>query len=97
MKRSATGEDYTLSENGLSYCEAMLDKGVLKDGTPVCAAIVVLAETDWKNPHHQLKLVNSWSAFVMRERLNGLPPYPGKHGAYWWVTADKLMDGDEAF
>ncbi len=50
VKRSATGQDFALSEAGLLYLETVLAKGSLKDGTPVSAAFVVLADIDLRSP-----------------------------------------------
>jgi hypothetical protein len=101
VKRSFAGVDFALSEAGLCYIEAMLHKGALKDGRPVRAAFVVLADVDLRSPDlrssRQLKLVSYLSAKERRECLNGQPAYPGKFGPFWWITADTLIDGDEAF
>lgn len=96
VKRSFTGQDFALSEAGLCYIEAMLNKGSLKDGKPVRAALVVLADIDLKSPR-KLKIVRYSTAHKIRERLNGQPAYPGKFGLFWWITAGTLIDGDEAF
>jgi hypothetical protein len=48
VKRSFTGQDFALSEAGLIYLETMLAKGTLKDGKPVRAALVVLADNDMR-------------------------------------------------
>jgi hypothetical protein len=96
VKRSAEGQDFALSEAGLLYLEATLDKGTLKDGMPVRTAFVVLADIDLSRPR-QLKLVSYSSAEETRKRRNGFLPCPGKFGAYWWITADTLMDEDAAF
>jgi hypothetical protein len=98
VKRSMRGEDFALSEAGLLYVEAALDKGALKNGSkPVRAAFVVLADkTDFRSPY-QLKVVRYSSAQVTRNSLNGLPPYPGRTGAYWWLSANGLSPQDDAF
>ena len=96
VKKSVSGQDYALGETGLVFIEAMLAKGTLMDGKPVRAAFVVLADVDHRSPH-QLKVVCYWTAQETRNRLNGHPPYPGRHGPFWWVTPDTLIDGDEAF
>jgi hypothetical protein len=96
VKRSATGQDFALSEAGLLYLEATIDKGELKDGTPVRAAFVVLADVDPSNPQ-QLRLVSYSTAHETRIRRNGLPPYPGKFGPFWWIQADTVTVGDAPF
>jgi hypothetical protein len=96
VKRSATGQDFALSEAGLLYIEATLDKGALKDGTPVRAAFVVLADVDPRSPLY-LKVVSYSSADETRNSRYGLPPYHGKFGPYWWITADTLTDEDASF
>jgi hypothetical protein len=97
VKRSATGQDFALSEAGLLYIEATLAKGALKDGTPVCAAFVVLADVDLSHPPQQLRMVSYSSAQEMRDSRYGLRPYLGKFGPYWWITADALTDEDASF
>jgi len=101
VKRSFAGVDFALSEAGLCYIEAMLHKGALKDGKPVRAAFVVLADVDLRSPDlrspHRLKVVSYSSAHETRKYLNGQPAYPGKFGPFWWITADKMIDGDAAF
>jgi hypothetical protein len=61
----------------------------------------VLADVDLRSPDlrtaRQLKIVSYSSADERRESLNGQPAYPGKFGPFWWIAADKLIDGDEAF
>jgi hypothetical protein len=96
VKRSFTGQDFALSEAGLCYIEATLHKGALKDGKPVHAAFVVLADVDMRSPR-QLKVVSYSSVHEQRESRNGQPAYPGKFGPFWWITAGKLSDGDAAF
>jgi hypothetical protein len=98
VKRSKTGTDFALSEAGLLYLEATLDKGTLKDGTPVRAAFVVLADVDLRKPLY-LRVVSYSSTQEMRNQLNGLPADPeGKFGPYWWITAaDTLTEEDAPF
>lgn len=97
IKRSAKGQDFALSEAGLLYLEAALDKGTLKDGTPVRAAFVVLADIDLRGRSpQQLKIVNCSSAHEVRNRLDW-QPYPGKFGSFWWITSDVPLDEDAPF
>ena len=96
-KRSINGHDFALSEAGLLYLEATLDKGALKDGRPVHAAFVVLADVDLSHQPRQLRLVSYSSAREMRNHLNGLQPYHGQTGPYWWIAADTLTDEDAPF
>jgi hypothetical protein len=96
VKRSTRGQDFALSEAGLLYLEATLDKGELKDGTPVRAAFVELADVDPSNPQ-QLRVVTYSSAQETRKRRNELPPYPGQFGPFWWIQADTVTDEDAPF
>jgi hypothetical protein len=98
VKKSFRGTDFALSEAGLLYLEATLAEGTLKDGTPVRAAFVVMAEGDLRNPHYQMKMVRCWSARETRQRVDALgPSYPGKFGPFWWITAGALVDEDAPF
>ena len=97
VKRSANGQDFTLSEAGLLYIEAALNKGALKDGKPVRAAFVVLADVDLSHPPRYFRMVSYSSAQEMRNSRYGLSPYHGEFGPYWWITADTLTDEDAPF
>jgi hypothetical protein len=98
VKRSFRGTDFALSEAGLLYLESTLAKGTLQDDSPIRAAFVVMAEGDLRNPHHLMKMVTCWSALKTRQYVDALgPSYPGKFGAFWWITAGTLVDEDAPF
>jgi len=88
VKRSSGG-DFALSSGALNYLLKGLDHGARRDGSPVRAAIVVLADVDFQN---HFKLVKQWSAEELRDRFSGVDPQPGKFGPYWWSKASDCDD-----
>jgi hypothetical protein len=86
VKRSITGEDFALSEAGLLFLEAALEKGERKNGKPVEAAWIVLADVDRSDRNTQrLRAISHSTAQETREQLYDAA-YPGKFGPFWWIT-----------
>jgi hypothetical protein len=88
VKRSNSGNDFALSQVGLDYLLNALEKGeARKDNKPVKHALVVLADYDPqpKNHHLALRIVSCSTAQAISDRLNGISPYPGNNGPYWWI------------
>lgn len=89
VKRSTTGDDFALSEAGLEYLLATLDKGARKDGKVVRQAFVVLAAGDMVGSPQSLNVISHSTAQQTRDRLKGIEPNPGRFsGPYWWIKQE---------
>ena len=101
VKRSMSGDDFALSEAGLSYLLAALKNGARKDGKALRHALVVLAEVDvdqqvQRRPH-PYKVISHSTAQAIRDRFNGITPNPGFNGPYWWLSPEMVLNDDDAW
>jgi hypothetical protein len=98
VKRSTTGDDFALSEAGLEYLLATLDKGARKDGKVVRQAFVILADVDLQAGSLRLKVISHSTAQQTRERLKGIEPNPGRFsGPYWWIKQEDQQEDLDNF
>lgn len=77
--------DASMGQAGLDYICAALEKGELKVGKPVTSGWVVVAEPA-KNGSPR-KFVRAHTAEEMRKRFNGMDPWTGAYGPYFWVAS----------
>ncbi len=86
-KRSTKGTDHALSKGGRDFLRAAVAKEARKDGKPVRAAYVVLAEADeYATNVLSLKLVAYYIIQEIEKALkNTTPPELGDFGFYWWI------------
>lgn len=96
VKRSMAGEDYAMSQAGLLYLEAALERGHLEANhrLPASRAVVLQAAPDPtpKNKWLPYKVARVSTVQEIIEHLAGLPANPGNYnGPFWWLQANEGM------